>query len=210
MHERVIQYYQDKFSKDIKLHALLLTGSVARGEHAPSSDLDLIAVGDYQPTFTELTKDGITVEIKYRSLTAFMEKMDEDPMNCYQFLDAKLICGSQVFLDALLKHAHAVLEKATPVVSKKWLVSAKEKMTGATDDELKLGFLVANNLWKLIEGIYAINGMPVPPMTTAYRNITSLPNLPTDFPKLWQDLLTSTNNTRKDAFIKLADFVLTA
>lgn len=210
MHQEIINKYQQKFLADSNLAALLVTGSVARGENKEFSDLDLIAVGNYEPRFEETKEDGITVEIKYRSLEAFKQKIDADAMNAYQFIDAKLVCGDEQVLVELKKTAEAALQNYKPELGGiiKLLTSSQEKLKAANEDELKASFVINTTLWKLVEGLYAVNKLPVPPSTTAYRNITKLVHLPKDFESLWNKLLLGSVEERSMAFNEMVEFVV--
>lgn len=209
MHKELITKYQQQFASDPNLNVLLVTGSFARGEHRPASDLDLIAIGNYEPKFVETTEKDITVEIKYRSIESFKEKISKDPINCYQFLDAKVILGDEKTLANIRYFAEETLKNYQPETGGivKWISSSLEKIIAAEGNDHKTAFIIVNTLWKVLEGIYAVNKLPIPPMTTAYRMVLTLNDLPVNFEQLWQEILLGTIPEKTSAFKTLANFV---
>ncbi len=93
---------------------------------------------------------------------------------------------------------------------KKWLESAKIKIESAkeSNDELALGFNVSNILWQIVRGLYLLNNKPVPPSTTAFRRIKDLKNLPDDFGKLWNELLTEDLKRRIESTKILLNYLI--
>lgn len=207
-HKNLINIYKNKFLEDKNLDVLLVTGSYARGEHKETSDLDLIAVGNYESKFEETNEYGITVEIKYKNKASFIEKMKKDPINCYQFLEARVIVGNEKTLTELQTVANQIINEYVPETSGivKWLTSSKEKL--AYSDEAKKSYIVSCNLWKLMEGLYVINKLPIPPLTNAYRNIKNLKILPVNFDQTWSLLLLGSVKERSEAWIQFVDFII--
>lgn len=213
MHQQniVLEKIAATFKENKNNIALLVTGSVARGEAGENSDLDLLLVTKHGASFEEFDSEGVLVEIKSNTLQGFKEKMDESPMNIYQFLDAKLVLGLEDTLSDLQTYASKILENyKSAEIPQKWLQSAKKKIVSAQEahDELNLGFQTSNILWKIVEGFFALNSQPLPPNTTAFRRITLLPNLPAHFEELWKNALTGDLEGRSLATLKLIDYLV--
>ena len=210
--ERILKDLVHEYSADGQNKALLLTGSVARGDASPLSDVDLIAVRDDAPGFTERTIDGILIEIKAASLEAFRQKMSADAMNVYQFLDATALFDRDECLRTLKAHATDILARYEPprAAILKWLTSADQKMRAATEAERTdaAAFLLATNTWELLTGLYAINRRPVPPSTNALRLLPTLPKLPEGFREEWNELLLAPMQERIKAWQSLCQYVV--
>lgn len=141
--------------------------------------------------------------------------MKDEPMNVYQWLDAKVIFDKDKSAEKLVNEAQNYYETYSPDPKEiagiiKWLESAKIKIESAqnSNDELALGFNVSNILWQVVRGLYLLNNRPVPPSTTAFRRINDLERLPDDFDKLWSDSLTQNLKIKTRATLKILDFDL--
>lgn len=210
-HQEIINKFSEKLKENKDNLALFLTGSVARNEANETSDLDLLLVTNNSKDFQEKEIDGIVVEIKSNTLDGFIKKMDEKPMNIYQWLDAKIIFGDKEILNKLQKHAQKIMSSyESPEFLRKWLESVRIKILAAKEngDNLNLGFQTSNILWKIVEGFYILNKEPLPPATTAFRRISTLKNLPDDFINLWNKTLKGDLEERSDATLELLNFLL--
>lgn len=210
-HQEIINKVSEELKQKKDNLALFVTGSVARNEANKTSDLDLLLLTNDSKDFQEKEIDGIVVEIKSNTLDGFIEKMDEKPINVYQWLDAKVIFGENKILNKLQKHAEKIMSSHTPPeFPRKWLESVRIKILAAKEkgDNLNLGFQTSNILWKIVEGFYILNKEPLPPATTAFRRISVLKNLPIDFTNLWSKILTGNLKERSDATLELLNFLL--
>jgi predicted nucleotidyltransferase len=191
--------------------AIFVTGSVARDEATPKSDLDILVITKSDHSFEEKEVDGVLVEIKRNTIEGFKEKIDKEPMNVYQWLDAKPLYDPEDLLKELKDYAQNTLEKNTPSeLPRKWLESTKIKIESANEsnNELLVGFHVSNILWKIVEGLYIINSIPTPPSSTAFRRVSDLKVIPENFNNLWTDALTGDLEKRSKATLSLIEFLL--
>jgi len=214
-HKRTVDKLASKYKDDEKDFALLVTGSVARNEQTDNSDLDLLIISNEKQPFEEKLIDGIVVEIKTNTVDGFIQKMKDEPMNVYQWLDAKLIFDKNNSAQKVINEANNIYNNYSPdpreiAGVKKWLDSAKIKIESAreSNDELALGFNVSNILWQIVRALYLLNNKPIPPSTTAFKRIKDLKNLPDDFDKLWKESLTQNLKSRTEATLKILDFDL--
>jgi len=214
-HYKIIGKLKKKLINDSNNFALLVTGSVARGDATNDSDLDLMLITQKPGEFTEKVIDGILVEIKSNTFEGYIEKMTNAPMNVYQWLDAKVVFDKMGCFQQLFSKANEICHNYDPGEEEvrdlvRWLSSVQTKIKSAQKqkDNLLQGYNTSNVLWKVIEGLYLLNNKPLPPSTTAFNRIKYLGKLPSRFPALWSDLLTGNSTTRSDATLKIIDFVL--
>ena len=101
-----------------------------------------------------------------------------------------------------------LLSYQTPVAERlalqHWLSTALIKLDLATDD-LYTAFLINTTLWKLAEGICAVNNRPVPPSTLMWELLPTLPQQPQDWLK---PLLTGKTKPRLNAFRLACEWVV--
>lgn len=212
-YQQIIQNLKSEFETQEEVIAFFVTGSVARGDADEYSDLDLILVTKEAKPFEEFERGGVTVEIKRNTLDGFLEGMDKNPMNIYQFLDAKSIFEKEDLLSKLQAKAEQILKSYHPQnlpEVKKWLASTKIKLISAqkNKDQALIGFLTATVLWKVAEGLYLVNSQPLPPTTTAFKRLVQLKKVPANFSEIWNKILTGNLEERTDSTINLIDFVI--
>lgn len=214
-HKQIIDSLTSKYEGDDNIYALLVTGSVAREEQTDNSDLDLLIISNEKQPFEEKLIDSIVVEIKTNTVDGFIQKMKDEPMNIYQWLDAKVIFDKNNSTEKVVNEAKSIYENYSPNPKEisgvnKWLESAKTKIESAqnSNDELALGFNVSNILWQIVRALYFLNNKPVPPSTTAFRRVKDLEKLPDNFDKLWNDSLTQNLKVRTRATLQILDFNL--
>lgn len=214
-HQEIIAKLKTKYQSDDSVLALLLVGGVARGDYSSESDLDLILVTK-NPTeghYEEHVDDGITVEIKKSDLPGFVDKMKTQPIEVYQYLEAKIVFDKADCLQELKAVAEEVIQNYTSGYSrqlKRWLTSVRKKIISAqqSGDRLKLGYQVSNVLWKFTQAFFEINNMPTPASSSALRFLPTLKILPDDFENKLDQALTADLDSRTRATLDLIDFCL--
>ena len=207
-HEKVLADVASKLQQ--KNRAVMVTGSVARGDATKDSDLDILVITKKGHSFKEKTINGVTVEIKSNSLIGFKNKMKKDAMNIYQWMDAKAVYDPEDLLIELKVLAQEIFDGYVPITfPRKWLSSAKSKIRAAHESQNHafLSFHVSSNLWKVVEGFYLLNGVPTPPSSTAFKNITSLKKLPENFDVLWQQSLKGELEERAHTMLLFIEFL---
>lgn len=214
-HNKIISDLKEKYLSDNNVIAFLLTGSVAREEASESSDLDIILITKESRETADQYIDGILVEIKSKTSVDYIQKMVDKPMNVYMWLDAEVIFDKQNISEKVISKAKEIYENFTPNKSDvkgtvKWLESVKGKISSAQErnDKLAIGFNVSNVLWIIIQGFYFLNSKPLPPSTTAFRNISKLEKLPENFNEIWETILTSNLKERTSATMFLINYLI--
>ncbi|HSX39064.1 MAG TPA: nucleotidyltransferase domain-containing protein [Candidatus Saccharimonadales bacterium] len=211
----IIQHLKNEYEKNPNVKAMLITGSVARGEAVHGNDLDILLVTSGEKISKEYYEGNSLVEIGTILLPEGLEKIEKNPMRVYMFLDAKAIFDKENCLQTLQQKAHEVFDsykssQEDKSKSKKWLSSVVDKINASKSngDMLKIGFQVSNVLWPLVEGLYLINNTITPASTSAFRRIKTLKNIPPDFETLWTKMLLGNLEDRTTATLKLIEFVL--
>ncbi|MQA78084.1 MAG: hypothetical protein GEV10_06335 [Streptosporangiales bacterium] len=97
----------DEAKRDEDVIGLLLTGSLARGDALPGTDIDLrliLADGLSRPRH-DAPRDGILVERGYADEPAARANLESDPMHVYAYLDGRILYDSGGVLTRLRQHA---------------------------------------------------------------------------------------------------------
>lgn len=214
-HNKIVNELQAEFEEKPHVLAMLVTGSFARGEAVEGNDLDVLLVVDGEKIRREYKVGNILVELGSLTLPHSLNQIEESPMFVYMYLDAKAIFDKGNYLQKFQQKAQEVLNDYTPPEQekkevKKWLESVIDKIATAEkkNDQEKISFAVATNLWKTVEGIYIINSVPTPAFTSALRRIKTLKVMPENFDALWNKILFGDLEERKNSLVILIKFVL--
>ncbi|GFI71320.1 hypothetical protein IMSAG250_00515 [Clostridiales bacterium] len=161
----------------------MLNGSVAAGTATELSDLDMIVLCN-EIKFVSEVIDDVLVEIHYITYDKAIKRLNNYPMEVYKYLDAKIAydngklkeiitCAENIF------YHYCVSEKEKREIVY-WLNSIRLKLNSAfsKQDILLISYLVSTNLWKVLEGIWALNQKPVPPSSSLYRRYRDLNFIP--------------------------------
>lgn len=214
-HQIILRELANLYQQDTGNIAALVTGSVARGDAGPKSDIDIIIVTNGRSSFEEFRRWQHVIEVKRNTVDGFLNGIRENPMNAYQFLDAVPLFEKLPIAERLRKAARrAIFRFRTRRNSDsehvaRWLRSVHRKLgnwTSPQDDEL-LAFMASTVVWKIVEGLYLLNGLPVPPTTTALRQLRTLKVRPKSFSRLWGMALTGTPSERVSATSRLASVI---
>ena len=200
-----------KFKKDSAVEGVLLNGSVAVGTATESSDLDMIVLGQ-RDEFVSKVMDSVMVEIHYTTFDSVMNKLKNNPMEVYKYLDAKIeydngrvqeivTCAENIY------NNYHVPKKVKDEIAY-WLKSIKPKLESAFSkhDMLMLSYLVSINTWKVLEGIWAVNQKPIPPASSLYRRYKELNLIPSQ--NWFEGLLINDPEHRGRIMIENIDWIL--
>ncbi|MER3483531.1 MAG: DNA polymerase subunit beta [Meiothermus sp.] len=201
---------------DPKVAGILLTGSQARGDNIPGSDLDfwVLLTGVSVRRFRAEQQDGVWTEFHFRNLVQARELMRQNPMELYSHLDGRILYdegGKLAELRAEAQHLYdtfQVLEADRRALAQ-WLTSAKRKLEAALQEGnlLKVSFLASTASWKLMEGLWAANSKPVPPRGAVFAHIHPL-ETPLPHDELLQNLFEAEPYIRAKTSLTLMDWVL--
>lgn len=218
LHDRIVAQRLDELRADPDVLAVLLTGSVARGDQRPDSDIDLFALlreGTPKRVW-ETWREGILVECTARTESRVRETLASDPKESYRFTEGRILhdpSGTLADLAQLaartLAHYHLSLADRRVIV--KWLRAAQLKLTGAINmrDDFRAGYAVATTSWMLITGLFAVNQRPVPMQGAVRFHLPTLLLRPDDLDDLLAAVFTDPSaNERARAAEELAAWIL--
>ncbi len=172
-----------ELKKDIAVEGVLLNGSVAVGTATELSDLDMIVLCN-EIKFVSEVIDDVLVEIHYITYDKAIKRLNNYPMEVYKYLDAKIAYDNGKLKEIItctenIFYHYCVSEKEKREIVY-WLNSIRLKLNSAfsKQDILLISYLVSTNLWKVLEGIWALNQKPVPPSSSLYRRYRDLNFIP--------------------------------
>jgi predicted nucleotidyltransferase len=192
-HRLIVMQELERLQADAEVMGLLLAGSVARGDAAPSSDVDLCVLlrKGCSRSFEAETISGILVERKYADLTSSIKRIKSNPMEVYAYLDGRILFDLECGLIRLTAFARKRLEGyRMPEEERRaishWLRSAAIKIAAAQEagNDLKAAFVATSTAWKVLEGIWAVNDKPMPPSGCVISHLKDL-NFPTTSDPSW-------------------------
>jgi len=204
--------------RDPHVVGALLIGSLARGDAHAGADMDLFVLlkaGTHRPFFFE-TRDGIVTEIHAGDRAQTIAKIRARPSLAYGFRDAVILRDTDAGdLAAIQEVARQTLDAyRTPPDERAgiayWLRSARVKIAAsdAAHDALRAGFVTATTSWKILEGVFAVNDLPVPPSGALLSCLAGLERTPPDFAGCIERLFTDRDSSERNrAALWLIDWV---
>jgi predicted nucleotidyltransferase len=201
-----------KFKANSSISSVLLMGSVAVRAALPTSDLDLLILGEECRFQTEMI-DGIMVEYHYITFDEALQNLNNNSMDLYHYIGSKIMYdldGRMLNLmrTALIKYTNYKTDKKDKKELYHWLISTRIKLNTSvqSNDYLKVNFITAVSSWKVLEAVFAVNDKPVPP---AGRVIRELPNLKTIPEEHWfEGLFHEDTNQRTKSMLSVIGWVL--
>jgi predicted nucleotidyltransferase len=217
VHRHLLCEVLDDSQRDPDVIGLMLTGSLARGDAYPGSDLDvqiLLRDGCSRAFHAEL-RQGILVECSYADEARARSRLERDPMHVYAYLDGRILYDPEGRLQALFSAARARFETyRVPTEEVRgiahWLHSARIKIVAARDagDELRAAYVASTSAWEMLRGIWAAHGKPVPPSGALWAHLPDLPAGPPDVEAWLRRLFAGDTADRIGAAIEIIDWVL--
>jgi predicted nucleotidyltransferase len=171
VHRRLLREALDDARRDPDVVGLMLTGSLARGDAYPGSDLDVhvLLLDGCSRGFRAELRQGILIECSYADEARARSQLARDPMHVYAYLDGRILYDPEGRLQALVSAARARFEgyRVSPEEAQgiaHWLHSARIKIAAARDagDELRAAYITSTSSWEMLRGIWAAYDKPVP------------------------------------------------
>lgn len=215
MHVQLARAEADSIAEREDVQAVLLTGSVARGEHCASSDVDLLVVG---PETADLpvrrVAQGHLVERIAHSESGWMARFDRPRTSwLYAFCEAEILVDDgvgrrlQELAGRTRREYRASQELRQNVATMLW--HSQAKLERARDgDDLSQGFWAAICIEYILNALYTVHDVALP---AGSRLVAHLPEVPLT---QWEservrDLFTNSTAGRLQAATALTDDLLT-
>jgi predicted nucleotidyltransferase len=214
--DELIAQIVDSLKSDPKVTGVLLTGSRARGDATPGSDVDfwVLLSGVTERRFRSEEQQGYRVEMHFRNQVQARDKMRRHPMELYSHLDGRILYDPEGKLAELRREAQQLFENyQMPEAERKalayWLENARRKLQTALHEQaqLKMGYFSSIQSWKILEGLWAANQKPVPPAGAVFAHLTRL-EAPLPHFELMNGLFASDPFTRSKTALTLIDWIL--
>ena len=187
--------------------AVLLGGSVGRGEHLATSDVDLAVVTTEDASLEGSRRlvDGLLVECGAFSEAGWLARFDRPKTSwLYSFLEAVVLVDTGP-ADRLVRAAQELLTTyRTPTELREllatflWHCQAKLDRAAAASRARDLGFWAAFCTGTVLDGLYAVHDVPLPSGARRLAYLHLLP-LSTDDDALIEQMLTGDPATRLEA-----------
>lgn len=215
MYDALLRDLVDEARRQEDVVGVLLTGSLARGDALPGTDLDLryILLDGQSRPFRSETRDGVLVEQAYSDAASEEAKIDALPMNVYAHLDGRILYDPRDVLSRLRRQAqkrfddYQVPEQERATIAF-LLKCAQDKIEVALDggDLLKAAFVAGTTSWQLMEGLWAANNLPLPPNSSVRPHLKDLAG-PADVEALYARLFLAETPERVQVSLDLIGWI---
>lgn len=186
--------------------AVLLSGSIARGDAVPCSDVDLvfITIPGVDPVgLRREVRDGVLVETVSHSEPEWRERFNRpNPRWIYAFLEAQIVHDDTGTAGALIAEAADARKRyrtPTSVLDELalgfWHGQAKLDRALASDDPRVRGYQASIAVDWIIDALFAVHDAPLPPASRRLDYLASVP-LDQEVDRNWSMLLTGDMETR--------------
>lgn len=217
MIDKLIEQVTSHLRRDNNVRGILLTGSRARGDAYPHSDLDLLVLVTSRigPSFCSETVGGMFVEQHIRGIEEATARLLERSVELYSYLDGCPVYDPDDLLAELKRVARKRFDSyRTPADERSaifyWLSSVRLKLSAAVDagDLQKLGYHSSINSWKVLEGLWALNDRPMPPAGAVWAHVPDLWNVPEDLVISLRQLFEGNTLNRAQTTLGLIEWLL--
>lgn len=201
---------------DDEIIGLLLTGSLARGDALPGTDIDvrcILADGGGRP-FEQTMRDGVLVECGYADVASAQARLESHPMNVYAYLDGRILYDPRGVLEQLRQRAQQRFDTYRAPEQERstnafLLQCARDKICVAMagGDELKAAFVIGTSSWQLMEGLWAANNRPLPPNSSVRPHLVDLVG-PPEIAVGYRELFLADTPERIRVALELIDWIL--
>lgn len=216
-HRTLLQAAVEEATQDSDVIGLLLTGSLARGDALPGTDLDLVVIlaeGCSRP-FRREVDGGILIERTYVDAPLARVQLDTHPMRVYSYLDGRILYDPEKALKGLTSHARDCFEAyKTPRAHRDetafLLRCSRDKMRVALGggDLLKAAYVTGTSSWQIMEGLWAANDLPLPPNSSVRPHLRDLSKGPPRVEESYRDLFLADAARRVQVALELIDWIL--
>lgn len=171
-HEVVALRVADEIGRRSDVLAVMIAGSVARGEHVGSSDVDLLLVSSADAQISTSQRwlvDGLLVEWIARTEADWLARFDRPETSwLYAFLDVRIVNDSgpaarlQAAAHSTLSTYRTNTEQRQMLATWLWHGQAKLDRASKGEDLTTLGFRASLFTEVVVDGLYAVHDVPLP------------------------------------------------
>lgn len=168
---------------DEEIVGVLLTGSVARGDALPGTDIDLryVLADGVERDGPSVVRDGVLVERSFADAATARASLEANPMHVYAYLDGQIRYDPDGVLGELRRLAERRYRGyRTPDEDKARIAfllgCSLDKIDVAckAGDLLKAAYVTGTSSWQIIEGLWAANDRPLPPNSSVRPHLSDL------------------------------------
>lgn len=216
-HRRIVGEVLSHGAQDQIVVGVLLEGSLARDDANPGSDIDfrMLLKDGHKRSFHTETRNGLRLEIHYADLSQAQARLKEHPMDVYAYLDGRILYDPAGRLAQLIELAKEQFDSYRLPHGERerlsyWLTTTREKINAAVDagDVFGAAFIATTSSWKILEGIWAANDKPMPPVGAARAHLRDLTTTPEGMEALIRELMLGSVTERTNAATTLAAWAL--
>lgn len=217
VYDALVRELVEEARQDEGVIGLLLTGSLARGDALPGTDIDLryiLTEGASRP-FTSSPVDGVLVERTFLDPTSARARLQTHPMNVYAYLDGQILLDHRNVLAELRKQAEERFENYRTPDEQRAVIGfllrcSRDKITVAADggDWLKAAFVTATTSWQIMEGLWSVCDRPLPPSSSVRPHLHDLAEQMPDIEAKYHDLFLGDTRRRVEVALELIDWTL--
>ena len=192
----MIETLVDEAEREPSVSGLLLTGSVARGDALPGTDIDVRYVRDAEApaSFERGFREALLVERTFTDERSALTQLNDNPMHVYAYLDGRILYDRDGVLTRLRAEADRVFRAyRAPQQLKVDLAASlahpedKVRVGFESGDLLRAAFCLGTSSWGLMEGLWAANDLPLPPNSSVRPHLRDLRG-PENIEKLFERL----------------------
>lgn len=180
-HRRIGEAFAHELAQHPQVEAVLLGGSVARNEHLPSSDVDLLVISDEPVVPVRQIVGGLLIECISHSEAEWAARFDRPKTSwLYAFLEAECLSDSGAAARLTERAAQvrrsyvASSELKSLLATRLWHGQAKLDRVGP-DDLVAQGFWAAICVETIIDGLFTVHNVALP---AGARRLAYLETLP--------------------------------
>lgn len=202
--------------EDKEIIGVLLTGSMARGDALPGTDIDVrfILVDGVSRPFDSRVRDGILLERGYADAKTARAALQTRPMNVYAYLDGQVLYDPHGVVTELSRQARECFDgyEIRPADRTRiafLLGCSRDKIRVAVDgdDPLRAAFVAGTTSWGIMEGLWAANNKPLPPNSSIRPHLRDL-RAPRDVHGKFERLFLGDTPERVHVTLELLEWII--
>jgi len=178
----------DRYRDDKNVRAVLIGGSVARGEASGLSDFDIFLLVKEKTGYIRYHTGGIFIEVDSLTLSEVKQRLKATPEAYFSLIESKALWDPQGLHQKVIDLAEAFREsyKVTELMKADLFIKSVNccnKLTSALDkkDSFLIAYHTALSLDVFYPALFALAGRITPPMTHAWKFAPKLKHIPLEY-----------------------------